>query len=183
METTGKIIGYSANKSGGSVRLQLDFINAEEADRLVDCDLDIKITRHKEKRSRNANAYHWALCGKIAAVIHSTAQEVHKELMLAWGTFAERDGVAEYVIAQEDYEPSPEDYWKFSGQTLYINTSAGRTRHFIYWVVKPSHLYDTHEMAQLIDGTIERAKEVGVEVLPPHEIEKMKEAWDGQDGA
>ena len=51
-------------------------------------------------------------------------------------------------------------------------------RDFTHWaIVRPSHEYDTKEMAALIDGTIEDAKELGIETITPAELERMKAAW------
>ena len=32
-------------------------------------------------------------------------------------------------------------------------------------------------MSVLIDGTVQEAKDMGIETLTPRELEKMKEAW------
>ena len=49
---------------------------------------------------------------------------------------------------------------------------------FTHWaVVKPSHTYDSMEMAALIDGTVEDAKELGIETMSPTDIERMKALW------
>lgn len=35
-------------------------------------------------------------------------------------------------------------------------------------------------MAALIDGTIQEAKDLGIETLPPAELERMMKAWRSQ---
>ena len=44
-------------------------------------------------------------------------------------------------------------------------------------IFKGSSEYDTREMSVLIDGVISEAKELDIETLPPHEIERMKQKW------
>lgn len=48
-----------------------------------------------------------------------------------------------------------------------------------YWykVYRGSHTYDSKEMAQLLDGTIQEAKEQGIETKTPDEILRMEQAW------
>ena len=46
-----------------------------------------------------------------------------------------------------------------------------------YIAVKCSHLYDSKEMSDLIDGTVEEAKSLGIETATPEEIERMKLLW------
>jgi hypothetical protein len=43
--------------------------------------------------------------------------------------------------------------------------------------MKPSHLYDSKEMNALIAGTVDEAKELGIEVLTPDELERMEMKW------
>ena len=43
-----------------------------------------------------------------------------------------------------------------------------------YLIYKETHTVDSAEMARLIDGTIEEAKQLGIETLTPIEIENLK---------
>ena len=47
-----------------------------------------------------------------------------------------------------------------------------------YCVLRPTHEYDSAEMAHLIDGTVEEAKELGIPTMTPNEIERMKALWN-----
>lgn len=47
----------------------------------------------------------------------------------------------------------------------------------VYLVMRGSHTYDTKEMSVLIDGTVQEAKQLGIETLPPDELRRMKEQW------
>jgi hypothetical protein len=47
-----------------------------------------------------------------------------------------------------------------------------------YRIYKGSSEYDSREMAILIDGIVSEAKEMGIETLPPQELERLKQAWD-----
>ena len=45
-------------------------------------------------------------------------------------------------------------------------------------LIKPSHEYNSAEMAKLIRGTIEEEKWLGIETIPPEELKRMMEALE-----
>ena len=50
---------------------------------------------------------------------------------------------------------------------------------FTHWaIVRGSHTYDNFEMGVLITGTVEDAKLLGIEVLTPDDIARMKAVWN-----
>ena len=48
-----------------------------------------------------------------------------------------------------------------------------------YWykVYRGSHTYDSKEMHTLLEGTIQEAKEQGIETMTPDEIRRVEEQW------
>ena len=46
-----------------------------------------------------------------------------------------------------------------------------------YMMLKGSSEYDTKEMSHLIDGLVSECKEMGIETLPPEELERMMAAY------
>jgi len=129
-----------------------------------------------KRRSRNANAYHWALCGKLAYKLKSTPQAVHKELILQGSTLDIRDGVAQYVIYPDTYEPKDTEYIKMYSE-MYLDTKKGKKRHLVYLIYKESHEMDSREFAELLENTIEACKRQGIETLPQEELNRMLERW------
>lgn len=47
-----------------------------------------------------------------------------------------------------------------------------------YIMLRGSSDYDTKEMSELIDGLVTEAKQLGVETLPPHELERMMSIYE-----
>ena len=45
-------------------------------------------------------------------------------------------------------------------------------------MMRGSHTYDTKEMSRLIDGAVFEAQALGIETLPPDELERMKQQWN-----
>lgn len=46
---------------------------------------------------------------------------------------------------------------------------------------KPTHTLDKAEMARLIDGVVEEAKQLGIETRTPNEIADMLNLWEQED--
>lgn len=122
-----------------------------------------EIKEHKEKRSLNANALFWNLVGKIADAIRSSKDEVYL-LML------KRYGQSEKVYISKDVD--------ITGYFNYFEASGEYGNMREYTIFKGSSEYNTEEMSILIDGVISEAKELGIETLPPWEIERMVQRWN-----
>ena len=46
---------------------------------------DVKITEHRNKRSKNANSYMWELVGKMADVLGSGKEEIYLQELKKYG--------------------------------------------------------------------------------------------------
>ena len=143
--------------------------------RLGMADLQVEFKKQRAKRSINANNYHYALCGKIAEVLGSTADEVHRMLMADYGTPETDEAGRTYFSLMKE----PHGYCKPTGH--FEDRKDGRYQWFV--IIKPSHLYDTREMSRLIDGTVYEAKALEIETMTPAQIEEMKARWGNADNA
>lgn len=124
------------------------------------------IKKHRERRSLNANAYCWALIGKIADALSASKDEIYI-LML------KRYGQHEFVSVISDIDVK--GYFKYYETAGKSYLQGKEFTH--YRVFKGSSEYDSREMAILIDGIISEAKELEIETLPPTEIERLKTLW------
>lgn len=166
------------SKIWGSNKWLISFEVDEEPaifDKLKDKDLNIEIKQFREKRSLNANSYFHLMVDKIAAVLRSTHTEIHNWLISEYGQIDEQ---INNIILDDKIE------WR-KIETIHLRpTTATRVMdngklYRVYWVMRGSHTYDTAEMSRLIDGTVEQAKDIGIETMPPDEIERMKALWNG----
>lgn len=151
---------------------EVDKVSATDKEKPLNA--EIKVIR--KKRSLNANSYHYVLCDKIAKAVGGSAEMIHFSLMADYGTpLTDKDGKTVYMLIK--------DYESYIGTGVYLR----RTGHYEqrpngdeyqwYMMIKPSHLYDTKEMSDLLDGTIQEAKDLGVDVATPDEIARMKALW------
>ncbi len=125
---------------------------------------DFRISKHRDKRSLDANAYYWVLIGKIADALNQDKQKVHLMMLRSYGVI--------YQMATPTKEVGGIKYIELDG----IREKDGK-RIYIYNIFKPSSEMNTKEMAKLIDGVVETAKEMEIETMPPEELERLKEEW------
>lgn len=126
------------------------------------------IELHREKRSLTANAYAWALIGKIADELRTDKDAVYLQML-------ERYGQSDVVTVREDVP-----WQKIFRYAEQIGKGVVKGRAFTHVrVYRGSSEYDSKEMAVLIDGIIDEAKYLGIETLPPDEVARMKERWKG----
>ena len=143
------------------------FLNSEFLDGR---ELDLSLKEFKPKRSLNANAYMWALIGKIAEAMRISQEEVYHKVLCDYGTFDTDGGVTQILSIRADA--------KLTGW-LYIHTKPIKTvdlegkKFTHYALIKGSSDYNTREMSFLLDGVIYEAKELGIEVMPPEELERL----------
>lgn len=131
----------------------------------------IEVKKFTEKRSLNANAYFHLLVGKIAEVVRLPMSEVKRNMVFDYGT---QLGAfrAEATIPLE----AAFTYFQI------IRESKGTKRPCVDVIVwKPTHTLDKAEMARLIDGVVEEAKQLGIETRTPNEIADMLNLWEQED--
>lgn len=125
-----------------------------------------EIKEYHKKRSLNSNSYCWALIGKIADVLRAKKDEIYIQMLEDYG---------QSLLIPLEEGKKPDGYFKYF---KYITKSElnGKKADW-YKVFKGSSNYDSKEMAVLIDGIIYEAQELGIETIPPEEIEQLKKMW------
>lgn len=170
----GRIVDISRSLEGKfRVTFEVDEITGEMRNHDAKA-MDIEIKPHRNKRSLNANAYFHVLVGKIAEKVKISNQRAKNILLSKYG---QReifdDGPLIISIISEVDMMEREDIHCVS-----VGAGEVNGKDFTHWaVIRPSHEYDSKEMSELIDGTVEDAKELGIETLSPTELERMKAAW------
>ena len=131
-----------------------------------------ELKEHRKKRSMNANNYFWQLADQIAEKLGREKEELYLEYVKRVGPFKDftlsEDEAKTFRVAwamlgtgwpteQVDYSPS--------GREVIIRAYYGSSQ------------YNTRQMSRLIDMAVADAKDLGIEVLTPLELERMKEEW------
>lgn len=128
--------------------------------------LTIDAVRYKEKRSLDANAYFWVLADKIAKKLKSDKWTIYLLQLSKHGVFVDMQVKREAVSTLRGkfrYSEILDEYPEFSTVRCYFGSSS----------------YDSQEMSDLIAGTVEDAKELGIETMTPDEIKALVAAWKG----
>ena len=151
-----------------------DRFDGDRFDELSKYDCDIEIKKHRNIRSKNANAYFHVLVNKIAGETGESDEDVKVRLITSYGTLA-RTADGKYLMFVLPREADATDYYKYA--VLYDQREINGVTCNVWKVYKDSHKMDTKEMARVIDGAIREAKELGIETDTPKQIEEMKQKW------
>ena len=173
METQATIQSLSRGMGGELlVTLSLAPNHIDEITKLKDEPLDVKITKHRERRSLTSNAYSWVLITKIAQSMQPplNKNDVYVEMLKRYG----QGDIVSIQKERLDNVLRAFDYYEFKG----IGEVRGKEFHH-YMVYVGSSQYNTKEMSVFIDGIVEEAKELGIETMTPDELKKMVGEWNG----
>ena len=157
------------------ITVEVDRDYREDYERLKDAELDIEIKKHREKRSKSANAYFHVLVNKIAAERGGSDEATKASLVVEYGALAkDTDGLTVGFKL-----PASVDVSTIYPYVKCFDTRVENGKMFkCYLVYKQTHLMDSKEMARLIDGAIEVAKELGIETDTPEQLARYKEDWN-----
>ncbi|MBR5593881.1 MAG: hypothetical protein IKW46_07405 [Bacteroidaceae bacterium] len=128
--------------------------------------LTIKVDKHRERRSLNANNYAWALLTEIGNVMRLNKDDVYFLMLKRYGQsemISVKDGIpiGEYV-----------KYCERAGESWLNGTLF---KH--YRVYKGSSEFTKEEMAVFIDGVVQEAQGLDIDTRTPDEIAKLKDLW------
>lgn len=130
-----------------------------------------EIKDYREKRSLKANGYAWELIGKIANEIGSTKNEVYRE-------YIKHKGIYRVITLSKNAVPTFIKVWEERGLGWICETSETETEEYIDVIAYyGTSSYNTKQMSYFVDYIVQEAKELGIETLPPDEINRMKSLW------
>ena len=170
-ELSGKIQGLSQDFVTRRITLTLS-INEEAAAKALYDDLheaeklSIKIDKHREKRSLNANNYAWKLLTEIANVLRADKEDVYLLMLKRYGQ-SEIISVLAHIPINE--------YVKYCEEAGESTLNGKLFKH--YKVYKGSSEFDTREMSIFLDGLVSEAKEMGIPTETPDQIARLKSLW------
>lgn len=174
MECTGKI--HSVNRDWRTGRVILSFeINEEPIEAInsvSQCEqLSITAKKYRKKRSLDANAYCWVIMTKIAnhPDVKSSKEEVYEEMLQKYGyLYQDENGYIPITVKAGVDMSKIVGHWKFYKSNGKFDS---------YLMIKGSSEYNSAEMSHFVDMVVQEAKDLGIETLPPDELERMKQLW------
>lgn len=127
---------------------------------------DVKIDKHREKRSLNANAYLWKLVTEIGNVLNKSKEEVYLQMLIDYGQ-SEMVSILSEIDVKGYFK-----YYKLAGTSILNGKEFNH-----YKIYKGSSEYDTKEMSILLNGVVQEAKNLGIKTKDDIELERLLEEW------
>lgn len=144
---------------------------ADTDDRVFD------VVEHKEKRSLSQNSYYWVLVGKVADKLRISKSRLHNDMLRHYGQrmIVDDKPVIVYIPDTEESENTAmESDTVHLKQTSSVLEGSNGITYRAYVMMRGSHDYSSSEMAVLVSGIVEEAKQLGIETLTPQELELMR---------
>lgn len=172
----GRILDYSLSFGGKQrITLELDTDFREGYEALRESELEISIKKWRARRSKDANAYFHVLVNQIAVARGLSDDEVKRDLVVEYGTIAtDEDGlkIGFKLPASVDVD----EIYPYT--RMFKEVEEGGRHYKCYLVYKQTRLMDTKEMAHLIDGAVQVAKELNIDTDTPEE----RSRWESLKG-
>lgn len=127
---------------------------------------DVKIDKHREKRSLNANAYLWKLVTEIGNILNKSKEEVYLQMLIDYGQ-SEMVSILSEIDVKGYFK-----YYKLAGTSILNGKEFNH-----YKIYKGSSEYDTKEMSILLNGVVQEAKDLGIKTKDDIELERLLEEW------
>lgn len=144
--------------------------------------LRLKTVQWREKRSLDANAYYWRLLSELADKLNLSKPYLHNHLLRFYGQPEIIDGKMIFLVIPDDDDScrkvdEAETY--HVKPTSEVKVGKDGTMYRTYIMLRGSSDYNTAEMSCLIDGLVEECKIQGIETLPPEELNRMLQVYEG----
>ncbi len=145
---------------------------SELFDALSEKEITFEIKQFRRGRSLSANAYAWVLIDKIAERTGEKKTDVYRHAIKEIG------GVSDTICVIDKAVDRLRESWEKNGlgwQTDTIQSKVdGCTNVILYY---GSSVYDSKQMAQLIDSLIQDAEALGIPTISDAEAKKMLGNW------
>ena len=146
---------------------------SELFDDLAGKDVNIEIKKHSKRRSLDANAYCWVLIDKIAEKTGEKKKDVYRQAIKEIG------GVSDTVCVLDKAVDRLRENWERNGIGWQTDTLAskrpGCTNVVLYY---GSSVFDSKQMAQLIDSLVQDAEALGIPTLTEEQATALANGWN-----
>lgn len=134
--------------------------------------LSVEVKQYRQRRSLDANAYMWVLLSKMAVALNTTKDDLYIEMLDRYGVFT-------HIIVKPEVAERVKAEWRTVRELgeVTVNGKTGIQLQCYFG----SSTYNTKEFSVLLDGVVSECKEIGIETLPPDEVESLKALW-GKEG-
>ena len=171
----GKLRDLTVNRDGTqnvTVTVSCDFTQTYDA--LKDKEVSVEIKKASKGRSKDANAFMWALCSEIGKAITPplAKEDVYRMAICAVGVYTEANVIAWDI-------PTLRKRWESHGEGWIVSVidDAGTGRKLVH-LYYGSSTYTVDEMRVLIDWLVEECRQMQLAIpLSKQEEEDLLERW------
>lgn len=169
MKAKGRITGiqmpFRSKRPVVSFEVQAE---PEALEKYMDIDLDISFSRHRNRRSIDANAFLWACLGEIARAINSDTWSIYLYMLERYGKFT-------HILVKPEAVEQVRQVWR---ETKIVGEKDGMIQMLCFF---GSSTYNTKEFSQLLDGIISEMKGMHLETPPDEEMKQLLEGMRERD--
>lgn len=179
MDVAGRLINVTRDILSGKLNITFQ-IESEPIDELNELAilerLNIVAKKFTKKRSLDANAYFHLLVGKIADKMGISKTRCKNILICGYGQQEFLDDGEQVVIKSNIPVDSMLEQEFLHCLPCGCKEENGKEVVF-YKVYRGSHTLNSKEFSHLLEGTVQSAKELGIETIPPKELQRMVSMW------
>ncbi len=160
-----KLVSLNNDIMSGKITATLELPENTDLNRLKNLlteNLDVRLEKHKDARSKNANAYFHYLAGKLAEGLNPPISKAHAKnlLITRYGQPMVDEDTGEIIQWKTELEPEV----VCELETCHAIPAGYEGDSTIYILYRGSHEYNSKEMATLIDGTLSELEEAEIPV-------------------
>lgn len=164
-QITGIQVPFRSKRPVVSFEVQAE---PEALEKYMDIDLDISFSRHRNRRSIDANAFLWACLGEIARAINSDTWSIYLYMLERYGKFT-------HILVKPEAVEQVRQVWR---ETKIVGEKDGMIQMLCFF---GSSTYNTKEFSQLLDGVVSEMKEMHLETPPDEEMKQLLEGMRERD--
>ena len=177
VKVTGRIGGVNIDFKTGKPLITFEINERNDFELMVDEmqkyeKLSLEVKPYRAKRSLDANAYCWVLIDRLAEKLNDTKENIYRQYITNIG------GNSEIVCVKNNAVERLCECWRRNGlgwQTdAFESKIEGCTNVILYY---GSSVYDSAQMARLLDLIIQDCKAQGIPTETPDEIARLKAMW------
>lgn len=170
MDVTGRIAEVQQDYLTGELRVVLT-INEQAIVKsgyaaLKDNLLDIRLNKHREKRSLDANALLWVCLGQIAAALNADKWDIYLMMLKRYGKYT-------YILVTEKAVDEVKKQWRESEVVGEVNVNGRKAYQMLCYY--GSSTLDSKEFSTLLNGIVSEMEEMGLTPPPSQEMRRALE--------
>ena len=141
----------------------------EDLERFQGMDLDIKVQKHKDLRSLQANNMLWSCLGEMAKALKTDNWSMYLYELERYGVQSNIKIAAEAVpMMQKQFRAT-----KVIDEYTTLDPDGNERKEVEMLCFYGSHLYTTEEFARLLDGTIQDMRDIGLAPPPTADVQQI----------